>query len=91
MGRSAPETTLSLALQRIENTVLNVPSKARTVYFVLKTDGGTKRAVDQRFIRGLSAVDQRDEKRSSYLAAEQCTDAYVFVSVNPFHARHVRD
>ena len=31
LGRSGPETTLPLALQRIENTVLNDSSEARTV------------------------------------------------------------
>ena len=30
-GRSGQETTLLLALQRIENTVLNVSSEARTI------------------------------------------------------------
>ena len=30
---------------------------------------------NQRLTRGFSAVDQRDEKRSSFLAAYQCTDA----------------
>ena len=54
------------------------------------TDGGTKPAVDHRFITGLSAVYHRDDKRSSFLAADQCTDAYL-VSVNFFHARHIRE
>ena len=43
----------------------------------MQTDKGTKPAVDQRFIRGLPAVYQRDRERSSFLAADQCTDAYL--------------
>ena len=85
MGRSGQETTLPLTLQRIENTVLNVSSAARTMSFVFKTDGRTKPAVDQRFIRGLSAVDQQGEKRPSFLAADQCTDAFLFLK--PFSCK----
>ena len=45
----------------------------------MKTVGGTKLLVDPRFIRGLSAVYHRDTERSSLLAVEQCTDAYLFL------------
>ena len=48
------------------------------------------REQNQRLTTGLSAVYQRDEKRSSFLAADQWTDAY-FVFVNPFYARHVQE
>ena len=34
---------------------------------------------NQRWTRGSSAVYHRDEKRSSFLAADQCTDAYLFL------------
>ena len=43
----------------------------------IQTVEGTKRPVDPRFIRGLSAVYHRDRKRSSLLAVEWCTDAYL--------------
>ena len=56
----------------------------------METDGGTKPAVDPRFITGLSAVYHRNEKRSLFLAADQWTEA-VRVPVNPFRARHVRE
>ena len=36
------------------------------------------------------AVHQQNEKRSLFLAAGQCTDAYLSLQ-NPFHARHVQD
>ena len=74
----SPRKHLSLVHNRVpKTTVLKVSSAARTMSFVFKTDGRTKPAVDQRFIRGLSAVDQQGEKRPSFLAADQCTDAYV--------------
>ena len=46
------------------------------------TDGGTKPAVDNRFIRGLSA----GREALFVLAADQWNDAF-FVFVNPLHAR----
>ena len=55
----------------------------------METAGGTKRPFDQQLTCGLTAVYHRDRERSSLLAVDQCTAAY-FVSVNPFHARHVR-
>ena len=36
-----------------------------------------KARLDPRFIRGLSAVYQRDGTRSSFLAVDQCTDAHL--------------
>ena len=39
---------------------------------------------------GLCPVYHRDENCSLFLAADQSTGAF-FVSVNPFHARHVRE
>ena len=68
---------------------LNVSPEARTSEFLCKPMEEQKPAQDRRFIRGSSAVWQRDEKRSLFLAADQWTDAF-FVSVNPFHAKHVR-
>ena len=45
-----------------------------------KPMGGTKPAVGNRFITGLSAVYQRDEKRSLFLAADQWTEAFLSLS-----------
>ena len=36
-----------------------------------QTDGGTKPAIANGYIRGLSAVYQEDEKRSLFLVADQ--------------------
>ena len=57
----------------------------------IETARGTRRAVDDRLLTGLSAVRLQHDGRTSSLAADQCTDIYVFVSVNPFHASHVRE
>ena len=52
----SPRRHLSLVPTSVPKTiVLNVSSEARTVEFVLKTDGGTKPAVDPRFISVSSA------------------------------------
>ena len=42
-----------------------------------------------RLTSGLCPVDQRDETRSSFLAADQCTGA--FDPISSFHARRVRE
>ena len=47
----------------------------------MQTDGGTKPAVDNRFITGLSAVYQPDEKRSFALAADQWTEAFLSLKI----------
>ena len=76
------EDNIRLALQQIVNNLLNVSSEARTVQFVLKTNGGTKSAVDQRLIsRTKSALRSWLLTR---LPASTCI-------VNPFFARHVRE
>ena len=43
----------------------------------MSKNGRTKPAVDNRFITGLSAVYQQDEKRSFFLAADQWNDAFL--------------
>ena len=68
---------------------LNVPPKARTSEtseMLCKPNAGTKSAVDKRFVSGLSPG--RDA-----LFVPRCTlvDRRLFVFVNPFHARHVRE
>ena len=45
----------------------------------MQTVEGTKRSVDPRFIPGLSAVYHWDRERSSWVAVDQCTDAYLFL------------
>ena len=66
---------------------LNVSPEAGTSEIICKP----MEEQNPRFSRGSSVVYQRDEKRFLFLAADQVTDAYVFVFVNPFHARHVRE
>ena len=61
----------------------------KTFLFIFKTDGGTKPAVDHRFIRGLSA----GRKALFVLAADQCTDAYFYLQtlfMQGMSGRHVR-
>ena len=53
----------------------NVSPEARTSEILCKPNAGTKSPVDNRFIRGLSAVYERDRERSSFLAADQWTGA----------------
>ena len=60
-----------------ETTVLNNYSEARTSDFLCKPNAGTKSPVDDRFTSGLRPVYHQDEKRSLFLAADQCTDAYL--------------
>ena len=62
-----------LALQRTVKTVLNESSQARTKKILCKPLRGN----NVRFIRGLSPVYHRDRERSSLLAVDQCTDAYL--------------
>ena len=62
--------TAPLALQR---TVNNWSER------LCKPNGGTKPAVDPRFITGLSVVYHRDRHRSSLLAVDQWTEAYLFL------------
>ena len=79
-------------LQEIEKCRFNVSPEARTCEILCKpTEEQNQQMtlVDNKFICGLSALYQRDEKRSFSLAADQWTIVF-FVSVNPFHARHVR-
>ena len=69
-----------------KTTVLNVSSESRTVLFVLKIKGETKPAVENRFIRDLSAVYQRNREPSSFLAAGQCTDVYFLFKIFSYKA-----
>ena len=64
----------------------NVSPEARTSEILCKPT----EEQNQRLTRGLSPIYQRGEKRSLFLAADQWNDAF-FVSVNPFHAMHVRE
>ena len=57
----------------LSKTVLNVFSQARTKEILCKP----VEEQNLRFTRGLSAVYQWGRKRSSLLAVDQCTDAYL--------------
>ena len=57
---------------------LNVPPEARTSEILCKSNAGSKSAVDNRFITGLSAAYQRDRERSSFLAADQLKESVKF-------------
>ena len=74
----------------MEETSLQRLSRSTNKRIPMQNDGGTKSAVDPRLIIGLSPVYHKDEKRSLFLAADQWNDAF-FVSVYPFHARHIRE
>ena len=65
--------TISRTLQGIENTCPERLSRSTNKRNRIQTDGETQRA-----------LDAPDDGRSSFLAADQWTDAF-FVSVNPLH------
>ena len=74
----SPRKQASLVHSKASKTSrLNVSPEARTSEIPCKPNAGTKSAVDERFIRGLSAVYHRDEKRSFFLAADQWTVAFL--------------
>ena len=52
----------------------------------MSTDGGTISAVDDRFISGLSP-----RQKARFVPGCRTMEKRVFVFVNPFHARHVRE
>ena len=65
---------------------LNVSPEARTSETLCKPNVGTKSAVDDRFIRGLSPG-----REGLFVPGCRPVDRRLFVFVNPFHARHVRE
>ena len=71
--RFAQDTTVPRALRASKTTVVNIPSEARTREILCKP----LEEQSPRLTTGLSAVCQRDEKRSLILAADQCNDAYL--------------
>ena len=62
-----------LPSRRWKNNLSGVSPEARTQ----ETPDRPIEELNPRFIRGLSAVYKRDEKRSSFLDADECTDAYL--------------
>ena len=64
----------------------HVREEARTSEIPCKPNAGTKPAVDNRLIRGLSAG-----RRPLFVPGCGPVSRRPFVSVNPFHARHVRE
>ena len=72
----------------------NVSLEARTSEILFNpTDGGTKSAVDNQFITGLSPVYQQNEKRFLFVTADQWNDGCrplekrLFVFCTPFSCR----
>ena len=80
MGRrrvSPRRTPPSLVSSRAsKKSVLDISSEARTSEILCKPKAGTKSAVGNRLVPGLSAVYQQDEKRSLFLAADQWTETF---------------
>ena len=74
-GRLAQETPIPLAPRASKTTVLDVYSDARTNEILCKT----VEEHNDRLTNVLSAAYPWDDGRSSFLAADQCTDAYLFV------------
>ena len=70
---------------------LKVSPEARTSEILCKPSAGTKSPVDNRFICGLSSVYQRDRERSLFLAADQWTDAFLFLPDMPCMKKAVSD
>ena len=68
--RTQPSLVLSWASKTI---VLNNSSEARAREILCKPSGEQ----NVRLTSGLRPVYRRDEKRSLFLAADQCTDAYL--------------
>ena len=83
-GRLVKKTTVSLALQGIEDHCSERLFESKNKAIHTKIDE-TKRPVDNRLV----TVYSREHGRSSFLAADQCTVTY-FVFVNCFCARHFR-
>ena len=52
----------------------------------MQTDGGTKHAVDMRFITGLSS-----RREALFVPGRRPVERRLFVFVNPFHAGHVQE
>ena len=73
----AQETRVRLTSKAPTKRRLNLSPEARTSEILCKPNARTKSPVDERCIRGLSAVYHRDEKRSLFLAADQWTDAFL--------------
>ena len=65
---------------------LNVFPEARTSEILCKPNAGTKSPVDEQFIRGLTAG-----REAVFVPGCRPVDRRLFVSVNPFHARRVRE
>ena len=76
----SPRKRPTLLLSRAsKTTVLNVSSETRTTETVWKPMEGH----NERLTTGLSAVYPWDQGRSSFLAADQCTDAYLSLQILP--------
>ena len=82
---SAQETKGFRSLQGIEETCLQPTSRSTNKQNPMSTEGVTKSAVDHCFISGLSPGH-----KARLVIGCQTMEQHLFVSFNPFHARHVR-
>ena len=93
----AKQTSFPRTFQTIENTSLECFPRNTNKQNPMQTDGGTKPAIDNWFITGLSAVNPRFIPGLSpgwealFLPGSWPVFRRLFVSVNPFHARHFRE
>ena len=82
----AQKTSVARTLQGIEYTSSERFSRSTNKRNPMLTDGGTQRAVDERLISGLSAGQE-----ALFVPGCWPVDRHIFVFVNLFHARHVRE
>ena len=82
----AQETKVHRTLQGIDETSLQLLSRSTNKRKPMLTDGKTKSTVDPRFINGLSA-----EQEALFVPGCRPVERRIFVSVNAFYARHVRE
>ena len=93
-GRSGLDADRTVSLEkkppsyppRHRKYCMNVSPEARTNEILCKPNVGTKSAVDERLTSGLTA-----KREALFVLSCWPVDRRLFVFVNPFHARHVRE
>ena len=84
---STPRRQASFVPPKASKTrLLNVSPGARTSKILCEPNAGTKSAFDKRFVSGLSPG-----REALFVPGCRPVDRRLFVFVNPFHARHVRE
>ena len=84
---SSPRRQASLAPPKASKKRFpNVSPEARTSKILCKPNAGTKSPVDKRFVSDLSPG-----RETLFVPGCRPVGRRLFVSVNPFHARHVRE